>query len=32
MALERIGFHLDEALRFCHQLDLYGFDPLEEKE
>jgi len=32
MALERIGFHLDEALRFCSQLDLSGLGPLEQKE
>ena len=24
VALERIGFHLDEAMRFCSQLDLSG--------
>ena len=32
MALERIGFHLDEAMRFCKQLDLSGLGPLEQKE
>jgi hypothetical protein len=32
MALERIGFHLDEAMRFCHQLDLSGLGPLEQEE
>ena len=32
MALERIGFHLDEAMRFCNQLDLSGLGPLEQKE
>ena len=32
IALERIGFHLDEAMRFCNQLDLSGLGPLEQKE
>lgn len=32
MALERIGFHLGEAFRFCNQLDLSGLGPLEQKE
>ncbi len=32
MALERIAFHLDEAMRFCKQLDLSGLGPLEQKE
>jgi hypothetical protein len=32
MALERIAFHLDEAMRFCNQLDLSGLGPLEQKE
>jgi hypothetical protein len=32
VALERIRFHLDEAMRFCHQLDLSGLGPLEQKE
>ncbi len=32
VALERIEFHLKEALRFCSQLDLSGFGPLERKE
>jgi hypothetical protein len=32
MALERIKFHLDEAMRFCNQLDLSGLGPLEQKE
>lgn len=32
IALERISFHLDEAMRFCHQLDLSGLGPLEQKE
>ena len=29
IALERISFHLDEAMRFCNQLDLSGLGPLE---
>jgi hypothetical protein len=32
IALERISFHLDEAMRFCNQLDLSGFGPLEQRE
>ncbi len=32
VALERIFFHLDEAIRFCNQLDLSGLAPLEQKE
>jgi hypothetical protein len=32
IALERIAFHLDEAMRFCNQLDLSGLGPLEQKE
>jgi hypothetical protein len=32
MALERAAFHLDEAMRFCNQLDLSGLGPLEQKE
>lgn len=32
MALERIGFHLDEAMRFCNQLDLSELGPLEQRE
>jgi len=32
MALERIAFHLDEATRFCSQLDLSGLGPLEQTE
>ena len=32
MALERIAFHLDEAMRFCSQLDLSGLGPLEQTE
>jgi hypothetical protein len=32
IALERISSHLDEALRFCSQLDLSGLGPLEQRE
>ncbi len=32
IALERISFHLDEAMRFCNQLDLSGLVPLEQSE
>ncbi len=32
IALERISFHLDEATRFCKQLDLSGLGPLEQSE
>ena len=32
IALERIAFHLDEAMRFCNQLDLSGLGPLEQTE
>ncbi len=32
MALERITFHLDEAMRFCNQLDLSGLGPLRQRE
>ncbi len=32
IALERVGFHLDEAMRFCNQLDLSGLGPLEQRE
>ena len=32
IALERISFHLDEAMRFCNQLDLSGLGPLEQRE
>jgi len=32
IALERISFHLDEAMRFCHQLDLSGLGLLEQRE
>jgi hypothetical protein len=31
-ALERVSFHLEEAIRFCHQLDLSGIGPLEQRE
>ena len=31
-SLERITFHLDQAKRFCKQLDLSGLDPLEQSE
>jgi hypothetical protein len=32
IALERISFHLDEAMRFCHQLDLSQLGPMEQTE
>jgi hypothetical protein len=32
IALDRISFYLDEAMRFCNQLDLSGLGPLEQKE
>ncbi len=32
IALERVSFHLDEAMRFCNQLDLSGLGPLEQRE
>lgn len=32
IALERISFHLDEAMRFCSRLDLSGLGPLEQTE
>jgi hypothetical protein len=32
IVLERISFHLDEAMRFCHQLDLSGLSPLDQME
>jgi len=32
IALERIAFHLDEAMRFCNQLDLSGLGPLGQTE
>ena len=31
-ALERITFHLDQAMRFCNQLDLSGLAPPEQSE
>jgi len=31
-SLERITFHLDQAMRFCNQLDLSGFGPPEQSE
>jgi hypothetical protein len=31
-APERITFHLDQAMRFCNQLDLSGLGPLEQNE
>jgi hypothetical protein len=30
-SLERITFHLDQAMRFCNQMDLSGLGPLEQK-
>ncbi len=32
IALERVAFHLDEAMRFCNHVDLSGLGPLEQKE
>lgn len=32
MVLERIKFHLSEAMRFCNQLDLSGVGLLEQRE
>ncbi len=32
IALERVAFHLREALRFCSILDLSGLGPAEQKE
>jgi hypothetical protein len=32
IALERIAFHLDEAMRYCHHIDLSGLGPLEQTE
>jgi hypothetical protein len=32
IALDRISFHLDQAMRFCNQLDLSGLGPLEQSE
>jgi hypothetical protein len=31
-SLERITFHLDQAMRFCNQLDLSGLSPPEQSE
>jgi hypothetical protein len=31
-ALERIRFHLNEAMRFCNMLDFSGLGPLEQRE
>ena len=31
-SLERITFHLDQAMRFCKQLDLSGLSPPEQSE
>ena len=31
-SLERISFHLDQAMRFCNQLDLSGLGPPEQSE
>ena len=31
-SLERITFHLNQAMRFCNQLDLSGLGPLEQSE
>jgi hypothetical protein len=30
IALERIAFPLDGAMRFCHELDLSGLSPFEQ--
>ena len=32
LALDRISFHLDEAMKFCTQLDISGLDPLRKNE
>jgi hypothetical protein len=32
IVLERISFHLDEAMRFCNQIDFSGLGPLEQTE
>jgi hypothetical protein len=32
IALERIAFHLDGAMRYCHELDLSGLGPVEQME
>ena len=31
-SLERITFHLDQAMRFCNQLDLPGLVPVQQSE
>jgi hypothetical protein len=31
IGLDRIFFHLDQATRFCNQLDLSGLGPLEQE-
>jgi hypothetical protein len=31
-SLERITFHLDQAMRFCNQLDLSGLGTVEQAE
>ena len=31
-SLERITFHLAQAMRFCNQLDLSGLGPVEQSE
>jgi hypothetical protein len=31
-SLERITFHLDQAMRFCNQLDLSGLGPVGQSE
>ena len=30
-SLDRVTFHLDQAMRFCNQMDLSGLGPLEQK-
>jgi hypothetical protein len=32
VGLERISFHLDQAMRFCNQLNLSGLSPTEKSE
>jgi hypothetical protein len=32
ITLERISFHLDEAMRFCNKLDLSGLGQIEQRE
>ena len=32
IVLERISFHLDEAMRFCNSLDLSGLGHIEKSE